>query len=246
MGAGINDDVKMVVKSLKSNKFDPVEFVDEADTAAEIVVDMIPLEATVAVASSTSVRQIGLITRLRRRGTRVIDTMVVPSELPFDEFLRQTLVVDILLTSSNAVTLDGKLVNIDGYGNRAAAMIFGPKKVILVIGVNKIVRDVDEAIHRIKDVIAPYHAMIRGDKTPCAIDLRCNDCKSPGRICNVTTIIEKKPLCSNIGVVLVGEDLGLGWNPDWPKERRERIVSVYRETRRVYSQAVQEAPVKTR
>ena len=231
MGFGISDDVKMVVKSLKANNFDSTQFVDEADTATELVLNMIPIKATVGIPGSTSVRQMGLVTHLRRRGTKVID-LDESGELPLDELMRQTLVSDILLTSSNAVTLDGKLVNIDGHGNRVAAMSFGPKKVILVIGVNKIVRDVDEAIYRIKNVIAPYHAMTRGYKAPCAVDLRCTDCKSPERICRVTTVIEKKPLSTNIVVILVGEDLGLGWNPDWSKDRREKIASAYQQARK--------------
>ncbi|MBA7645636.1 hypothetical protein ES703_53394 [subsurface metagenome] len=116
-------------------------------------------------------------------------------------------------------------------------MIFGPKRVILVIGMNKVVHNVDEAVDRIKNVIAPYHAMSIGRKTPCAVDGHCTDCKSPDRICNVTTIIEKKPSSTDIAIILVGEDLGLGWDPVWPKERRERIASVYRETRKSYAQS---------
>jgi len=234
MGAGINKDIATVVKSLKANRFTPVEFVENADTATKLVLDMIPLEATVRVAGSTTVRQIGLVAQLKRRGTAIIDR-AQPSEIPVDE--RRRLRSDILLASSNAVTLDGKLVNIDGIGNRVANMIFGPKRVILVIGMNKVVHNVDEAVDRIKNVIAPYHAMSIGRKTPCAVDGHCTDCKSPDRICNVTTIIEKKPSSTDIAIILVGEDLGLGWDPVWPKERRERIASVYRETRKSYAQS---------
>lgn len=228
MASGISKDAKIVLKSLKANRFAPVEFVETAAAATELILDMIPMESTVGVTGSTSVRQIGLIAQLKRRGTTVIDQFE-PSELPRDEYLRQIVRSDILLTSSNAVTLDGKLVNIDGAGNRVAGMIFGPKRVIVVIGANKFVRNVDEAIDRIKNVIAPYHAMTGKRKTPCAIDLRCTDCKSPGRHCNVTTIIEKKPFLTDIAIVIVGEDLGLGWELGWSEERKERIASVYQE-----------------
>ena len=244
MAVGINKDVETVVKALKSNHFDPVEFVKEADAATKLILDMIPLEATVGVAGSTSVRQTDLITRLRKRGTPVID-VVAPSELPQEELMRQIVRSDILLTSSNAITLAGKLVNIDGAGNRVAGMMFGPKRVILLVGMNKVVGNVDEAIDRIKNVIAPYHCMVRGTKTPCAIKLRCTDCKTPVRICNVTTIIEKKPWHTDIAIVLVGEDMGLSWHPDWTEERKERIASVYRETRKSFAQAAPNAPVAT-
>lgn len=116
-------------------------------------------------------------------------------------------------------------------------MIFGPKRVILIVGMNKVVRDADEAVDRIKNVIAPYHAMTKRSKTPCAIELRCTDCASPERLCNITTIIEKKPRLIDMAIVLVGEDLGLGWDPGWTKERKEKIASVYRETRRGFALA---------
>jgi len=224
-----NKDIKTVVKSLKANRFDPVEFAEEGDTATRLALDMIPLEAIVGVPGSSSVRQIGLVSQLKRRGTTVIDIWE-PSKLSQEEGLRQSLCSDILLTSSNAVTLDGKLVNIDGIGNRVAGMIFGPKKVIFVIGTNKLVRDVDEAIYRIKNTTTPYHAKHIGAKTPCAVLGHCTDCKTPERACNITTIIEGKPRFTDIAVILVDEDLGLGWNPDWPEARKERIASVYRET----------------
>jgi hypothetical protein len=223
MTAGIDKDIKTVGQSLKANRFDLVEFAGEADTAAKIVLDMIPLKARVGLGGSMTIRQIGLRDQLIKRGN--ID-ITQPRLLPPEE--RRRLYSDILLTSSNAVTLDGKLVNIDATGNRVARMIYGPQKVILVIGKNKIVPDVEKAINRIKNIIAPYHGMTMGIQAPCAIDGQCTDCKSPGRICNITTIIEKKPRMTEFAIVLVNQDLGLGWNPDWPAERKERIASAYR------------------
>ena len=157
MVLGSDKDVKTVVKALKTNNFAPVEFVEDGETAAKVVLDMIPLQATVRIPGSTSVRQIGLDKRLRKRGTLVIDRSQ-PSDVPMEE--RRHLPYDILLTSSNALTLDGKLVNTDGMGGRVAPMIFGPKRVILVIGMNKLVRDVDEAFDRIKNTIAFEHRSI--------------------------------------------------------------------------------------
>lgn len=238
MVAGVNQEIETVLKSLKTNRFAPVEFVATAEAATKLVLDMVPLNAKVGVAGSVTVRQIGLVKQLRARGNKVID-ITKPSKLPLDELARRTLRSDILLSSSNAITRDGKLVNIDGIGNRVAGMIFGPKKVIFVISMNKLTRDVTEAIDRVKNVIAPYHAMTKGQKTPCAIDGCCTDCKSPERICNVTTIIEKRPSETEMAIILVGEDLGLGWDPSWHSERKEKIASAYRETRKSFSQATQ-------
>jgi hypothetical protein len=126
------------------------------------------------------------------------------------------------------VTLDGKLVNIDGLGNRVGTMFFGVKKVVLLVGANKIVRDVEEALDRVQNTIAPYHAKCLGVNTPCASSEECSDCDSPQRICNITTIITKKPPSLEFAIVLVGEDLGLGWDPGWPEERIENIKTAYR------------------
>jgi hypothetical protein len=212
-------DIQIVITALKANRFNVVEYAEDGSAATKLVMDMIPLDARVGTGGSMTIRQIGLRDQLTRRGNLQI---MRPGQAPAQ------LLNDIMLCSSNAVTLDGKLVNIDGMGNRVAAMIFGPKKVILVIGQNKIVSNADEAVRRIKLVIAPYHGLTVGSKAPCGVSGQCSDCDSPGRICNITTIIEKKPFRTEFMIIIVGQDLGLGWDPDWPAERKERIASAYR------------------
>jgi hypothetical protein len=122
--------------------------------------------------------------------------------------MREELNSDVYLASSNAVTEDGRLINIDMTGNRVVAMIFGPPKVILVVGVNKIVKDVDEGIKRVKNVATPMNARRLGLKVPCASTGVCTNCDAEDRLCRVTTIIEKRPSRSDISVILVGEELG--------------------------------------
>jgi hypothetical protein len=204
-------DVPTVVKALKSNRFDPVEYAEKAEDAAKMVLDMIPPEAKVGMGGSTSLMQLGVIDELIKRGSM---TRSRP---------------DIFLTSTNALTLDGKLVNTDMTGNRVTSMIFGPKQVIVVAGMNKVVKDVPAALERIKNVIAPTIAKNSGLKTPCTVEGKCSDCKSPWRVCTVTTIIEAKPRLTQISVILVGEDIGLGWNPDWAEARKEKIAFVFKE-----------------
>ena len=104
-------------------------------------------------------------------------------------------------------------------------MIFGPKNVIIVVGRNKIVQDLDAAFYRIKNVIAPRLARIKGMRTPCVNTGKCTDCKTEERACNVTTILEKAPSYTDIIVIIVDDDLGLGWDEDWPKERIDIIHS---------------------
>lgn len=144
------------------------------------------------------------------RGFRFIDRNI-PGLTPEQVFhlRRETLLCDVFLCSTNAITRDGKLVNIDGIGNRLAALTFGPRKVIVVAGVNKIAKDVEQALERVRDYAAPLHARRRAHKTPCVRTGACSDCRSPDRICCVTTIVEFQKEKDRMTVILVGEDLGL-------------------------------------
>ena len=217
-------EIETVVKSLKANNF-KVEYVERAADAVPIILNAIPADASLEMAGSVSVGQLGLLDRLRERGNKGLH-FPKPEEFSLDKM--RTDRRDVLLASTNAVTLDGKLVNTDGMGNRVATMFFGTKQVVLLVGANKIVRDLDEALARVQKVLSPYHGKYLGLNTPCASSGECSDCDSPQRICNITTIISKKPPMVDFLIVLVGEDLGLGWDPDWPEERIEKIQSAYR------------------
>jgi hypothetical protein len=210
--------------SLKKNNF-RVEYVEKAADVAEIILKLIPEDASLELAGSISVDQIGVKKLLIERGNEGL----VPDPEGFNPYAVDKTHRDVLLVSTNAVTLDGKLVNIDGMGNRVTGMVYGPAQTILVVGRNKIVKDVDEALDRVQNVIAPYHAKNMGIPTPCAKTGQCEDCSSPARICNITTIINKKPPGIDLTIILVNEDLGLGWDPDWPEERKEKIAASYRE-----------------
>ncbi|MBU4317415.1 MAG: lactate utilization protein [Proteobacteria bacterium] len=200
-----------VVKALKSNRFDPVLYVETAEEAGKKALEMIPEDAKVGMGGSTSLMQTGLLEILRKRGNMTMDKP------------------DIYLTSSNAITLDGKLVNTDMTGNRVSSMIFGPKQVIIIAGMNKVVKDLHAAMDRIKNVITPHMAKSSGVRTPCATEGKCSDCKSPMRLCSVTTIIEAKPRITQLSIILTGEDMGLSWDPAWDQERIEKIQSVFNE-----------------
>ncbi len=128
------------------------------------------------------------------------------------EIRRQGLLADIMVASTNAITMDGRLVNLDGTGNRVAGMLFGPKKVILVVGMNKVAIDLDAAFDRVRTIAAPANNMRLGEayglKNPCLEDGRCHQCMSETKLCNLWTIIEGQAVRDRIHVVLVGEDLG--------------------------------------
>ena len=202
-------------------------FASNGEEALDAVMDMIPEDVTVGTADSATLVQIGVFSALRKRGRNKIINPFLRDEkghLLVDgeerqEIMRRALLSDVFIIGTNAVTLDGKLVNIDGNGNRVAAMIFGPKKVIIVAGANKIVKDVDAAIKRVREYCAPRNVIRHGTKhhriefmdIPCAKTGICVDCRHPLRICQYTTIIEGA-MGANRGrmnVILVGEELGL-------------------------------------
>jgi len=121
---------------------------------------------------------------------------------------RQGMTADFMIASSNAITLDGKLVNLDGMGNRVAAMTFGPRKVILMVGMNKVATDLESAMARVKHYASPVNNIRLGLKNPCVETGLCSDCKSPTRICNMWSIIEGHMDENRIHVKLIGESMG--------------------------------------
>ena len=159
----ISQDIELTLKSLKVNHFD-AQFAQTVAEAKTMMLEMIPLTSSVGVGDSVTLRQIGVLDELVRRGNEVVNPFTVeltedPAKLRlFIQTCRRTFGTDVFITGSNAVTEDGKIVSIDYVGNRVAGTIYGAKKVILPIGKNKIVKDVNGAIYRIKNVIAPAHA----------------------------------------------------------------------------------------
>lgn len=197
--------------SLKKNNIDGC-YVEDVEAACRKILELIPLNSKVGYGGSLTLNQIGIKDRLRNQNYRFIDRDL--PEIDDDEILslrKESLLSDVFLMSTNALTLDGKLVNIDGVGNRVAALIFGPSKIIVVAGINKIVPDTEAAVYRIKNLVAPVHAKRRDRKLPCAQMGYCMDCHSPERFCNALVVIEHQYLRSKtrISVIIVGQDLGL-------------------------------------
>jgi hypothetical protein len=181
-----------------------------AEQARREILAMIPQGATVYRGGSMSTPGMGLWAEVARLpGVKLIDPYEagLAKEQAYER-RRQGLLADILIASTNAITLDGRLVNLDGSGNRVAAMIFGPAKVILAVGLNKVVTDLEAARERIKRYVAPVNARRVGAKTPCAATGICTDCDSPQRICNAWSIIEGQSIPGRIHVKLIGEELG--------------------------------------
>ncbi len=205
-----------VRKALEHNGFEAY-LLGSADAARDfIITELLPRlmdEDKVTTASfggSMSLVDSGVYDAVRSHpDLRVLDTY--DTSIPRYEVLdlrRRALLVDVFITGINAVTENGKLVNLDGTGNRVAALAFGPRHVVALVGRNKIVPDEAAARVRIRDWAAPVNAARLERKTPCVKTLHCEDCSSPDRICNVWSITEKSWPKGRIKIVLVDEDLG--------------------------------------
>jgi hypothetical protein len=199
-----------VVENLRKRNISAIYCRTSKEAVGEIR-KLIPDGATVALGGSVSVIQSGLLEVLRTMNVNLLDRyrLGITNE-EVEEVLRRGVGADVLVMSSNAVTADGKLVNEDGRGNRVAGLIFGPKKVIVLIGVNKIVPTVEDGIARIKNIAAPLNCVRLGADTPCAKTGFCDDdnCHAPSRVCSQIVITESSRAKERITVVLVGEELG--------------------------------------
>lgn len=236
--------LKKTLSSLQSRHIQGI-YAENAGKAREKILALIPNDAVVGVGDSTTLRQLDILQSLKEGRTKVLDpfelrsasadTDTGVSEEALRRMAREATLSDVFLTGTNAIIQDGRLVNVDRAGNRVAGMFWGHPISIIVVGKNKIVKSLDEAFYRIRMIIAPHHIRIRAvelgggrRKTPCTKTGKCHDCRSIDRACNIFTIIEGKPLYTQLNVVMVDEDLGLGWNPSWPQTRINKIIENYK------------------
>lgn len=202
-----------VKEALESNNFE-VYIADNSVEASKIVLEkIIPTIdiRSISWGGSMTFVGIGLYDALKeKKNVKVLDTY--DKSLSDDEktqLRREALLTDLFVTGTNAITEDGCLVNLDMIGNRVGALTFGPKNVLVLTGRNKIVLDIDSAMDRIKDFVAPANAIRLDMKTPCIKTGVCSECKSKARICNTWTITQKSFPKKRTKIVLINEDLGL-------------------------------------
>jgi len=195
-------------KALKKNGFDAV-YVKTGAEAVELVAKHLKKGATVGFGGSMTVKGLGVQDKAKAAGCELLDhnaAGLAPEAKT--AILKRQLTSDLFVSSSNAVTLDGEIVNVDGTGNRVAALSFGPTKTIVVVGVNKVVRDLDEAFARIESFASPMNNKRLDKPNPCVKSGVCMDCDGDTRICRVYQILRKRPSGTDFTVIVVGEELG--------------------------------------
>jgi len=195
--------IDTVIKNLEKRNMSGY-YCETAEDAKELILGMIGENDLVSWGGSVTVNATGVKEKLNNVIETALDTVEASLEAR-----RKALLCDVFLTGTNAITLEGELVNIDGFGNRVAAMCFGPKKVIVVAGANKIVKDEETALARIKTDACPPNCTRLNKKTPCALTGKCGDCLIPGQtICSYTVTTRMGGISGRIHVILVNENLG--------------------------------------
>lgn len=204
----IEQKVKRTMDNLEKNNME-VYFVKNEEEMLSKVKEIVTEGETVAVGGSMTLFETGIIDYLRNGKFNFLDRYKDGlTQDDIKEIFRKSFFADSYLVSTNALTEDGELFNVDGNGNRVAAMLYGPDKVIVIAGINKIVKDVDAAIERNREISAPINAKRLNKTTPCTKLGHCMDCKSADRICNEYTLIRRQGKKGRIKVIIVGKELG--------------------------------------
>lgn len=200
--------IETVIKNLEKRDITGY-YAENREEALKLAMDLIPEGATVGKGGSETMNQIGIIPVLQEGNYNYLDAFASADPEVQKETKRKTFFADVMLTSANAITLDGEIVNIDGTGNRMAAVIWGPDKVIFVVGSNKIVESVEDAVDRIRCDACPPNCLRLAKKTPCAATGKCGDCMSLGNtICCHTVITRFSSIKDRMHVIMVNEPLG--------------------------------------
>lgn len=195
-----------VAEALKRRHFEAY-YCPTRQEAAKQALELIPEGSVVAWGGSETVAQLGILDTVRKTNP-VIDRDTAPTQEEKIELMRKSLLCDVYLMSSNAISEDGQLFNIDGNGNRVAALVFGPKNVIIVAGMNKVTSNIDTAIERARYIAAPTNAQRFSVQTACMSTGTCGDCLSPSSVCASMLRTRICRPAGRIKVILVGEELG--------------------------------------
>ena len=198
---------EVLMKNLRSRHFD-AHYCQTKEEALEKALSLIPNGATVGWGGATSAQQIGLMDALHRGDYRPIDRDRCTTFQERQQAMAQAMTADVFVTGANALSLDGQMVNIDGIGNRVASIVYGPKTVLVIAGMNKVEDTLEAAMNRARTVAAPMNKQRFPGETPCLKTGACGDCKSDSCICNQMLITRNCMPANRIRFILVGEELG--------------------------------------
>ena len=198
---------QILVKNLQARHFDAY-YCDTREDALAKALELIPEGASVGWGGAISAEQIGLMDAVHSGNFRAIDRALAKTPEEREEMMRECMFADVFLTGANALSLDGQMVNIDGQGNRVAAIVYGPKSIIVVAGMNKVEDTLEAAITRARTVAAPMNNQRFTNDNPCSVTGTCGNCKNLTCICNQILVTRHCRPVGRIKFILVGEELG--------------------------------------
>ncbi len=198
---------KTIIENLQKRNMEGYFFESSAD-CVKAVIDSIPQGSVISWGGSETIKETGLMDAVHNGAYELIDRAAARNPEEARALYTKTVLADYYLMSSNAVTIEGELINIDGNGNRVACLIQGPSHVIIVVGMNKIVTDVESGVARVRNMASPANAVRLNRKLPCAATGHCHDCLSPECFCNQIVVTRRSGHTGRIKVYLVAEDLG--------------------------------------
>lgn len=177
-------------------------------SALKKALELIPNGASVSYGGSMTIEEVGLMKAIKNGDYKVINREIATNSEEQRKVYGEICCSDFFLMSTNAITLEGELINIDGRGNRVAFLCYGPQNVLILVGINKVVTEIESGFKRVRDIAAPPNAIRLNKKTPCSITGKCEDCYSPDCMCGQFVVTRRSGIQNRIKVILIGEELG--------------------------------------
>lgn len=196
-----------IIKNLEKRQMEGY-YCATSEEAVKKALELMPEGASIGWGGSMTLAETGLMDVIREENYRIIDREMAKTPEEQRKIYGEICCSDFFLMSTNAITLDGELVNIDGRGNRVAFLCYGPQNVLIIAGMNKVVSDVESGVKRVRDIASPPNTVRLNKNTPCAVTGRCGNCLSPDCICSQVLITRRSGIPGRIKVILVGEELG--------------------------------------
>lgn len=198
---------RTIIKGLEKRQMEGY-YCPDCESAVKKALELMPEGSSVGWGGSMTLAEAGLLDAIRRQSYKIIDTDTAKTPEEQKKVFGEIFNSDFFLMSTNAITMDGILINIDGRGNRVSFLCYGPENVIVLAGMNKVVTDVEEGVSRARNMAAPPNTVRLDKKTPCAATGKCGDCFSPECICSQFVVTRRSGVPNRIKVILIGEELG--------------------------------------
>ena len=196
-----------IIKNMEKRQIEGY-YCSDKKSALKKALELIPKGASIGFGGSITLSETGLMDAIQNGNYKIINRELAKTPEEQRKIYGEICCSDFFLMGTNAITLDGELINIDGRGNRVAFLCYGPQNVLILVGMNKVVTDIDSGFKRVRNIASPPNTVRLNKKTPCAVTGKCEDCYSPDCICGQFVVTRRSGVPNRIKVILIGEELG--------------------------------------